>query len=63
MIFAGGRYRGTNAPGSCIMRDKAYDPADRLSDCSAFVIVSRLLYGGFSIPVKALFRGAPFLKI
>lgn len=39
-------------PGSCIIRDRVYGLADNLSDCTDFIIVSRLLYGGFSTSVK-----------
>lgn len=41
-------------PGTCIMRDKVYGLADNLSECSEFIIVSRVLYGGFSREVKGV---------
>lgn len=41
-------------PGACIFRDRVFGLADHLSDCSTFIIVSKLLYGGFSTSVKGV---------
>lgn len=41
-------------PGVCILRDSVFGLANHLSDCSTFVIVSKLLYGGFSTCVKGV---------
>ena len=41
-------------PGICTFRDRVFGLADQLSDCSTFIIVSKLLYGGFSTSVKGV---------
>lgn len=41
-------------PGTCIMKDRVYGLANNLSKCSKFVIVSRMLYGGFSTEIKGV---------
>ena len=61
-FYTGGKYAPCKGcfdcwlktPGTCILRDRVYALADHLADCTTFVIVSGLRYGGFSASVKGV---------
>ncbi|MDR1953998.1 MAG: hypothetical protein LBQ21_05925 [Clostridiales Family XIII bacterium] len=49
-------------PGRCVIEDRIADYQEKLAHCAELIIVSRLVYGGFSPDIKAVVdRTIPYL--
>lgn len=49
-------------PGKCVVKDRCADIPQKLSECNELVLVSPIVYGGYSAAVKAVIdRSIPYI--